>query len=51
MVSFIDAYVAPSVAITALTSSRPWLRESSQDCFIEGACQKEIQSSTSGEKR
>lgn len=41
MVSFIDVHVAPSLAITALTFLRPWLRVLSQDCNIESTGQKE----------
>jgi len=51
MVSFIDVHVAPFVVITALTSSRPWLKASSQDCIIERASQEKTYPIATGEER
>lgn len=51
MVSFIDVHIAPLVVITALTSSRPWLKASSQDCITERASQEKTYPSASGEER
>lgn len=51
MVSFINVHVAPLVVITALTSSRPRLKASSQDCITERASQEKTYPSASGEER